>query len=126
MTRFKEKMLKDAPKAKTLQAESINDLTHSTYLLQQRKEDLHKQREKHFTLIKTQRDTSQRVAGDNEDLISTMARSAVLKEENAQRTQRMITDLEESVSTQREKRMQLTRREAASLRFSQELGRLER
>lgn len=126
VARFKEKVLKDAPKATTLHAESLNDLTHSIYLLQQRKETQHKQRSKYDTQLKAQKELSQRAIGENEELISTMARSAVLIEENAERTHKMIKDLEENVRVQREKRVQLTRREAGALRFGQELGKLER
>lgn len=123
---FKEKLLKDAPKATTLHAESLNDLTHSLYLLQQRKENNHKQRSKLDAQLKTQKELSQRVAIDNEALISTIARSAVCMEEKAERTHGIIKDLEANVRLQREKRGQLTRRETGVLRIREELGKLER
>lgn len=104
----------------------MNDLTHSVYVLQKRKENYRDQREKHTTSLRMQKDVSQKTAGDNEEMVANFARTEVLKEEGFFRTQKIINELQEKIRLEKERKAQLNKQELAALKFHKNMSTLER
>ena len=122
---FSTKVLKEAPKVRTLKAESINDLTHSVYTLQKRKEEHKKQKEKHDWLLRSQKDVTKRAKDENEGLVEDMARNAVVKQEMATRARLIIQDIEDTFRQQRDRQSRLEKYEETASSYHESMDRLE-
>lgn len=125
ITTFRDRVLKDAPKIKTLLAESVNDLTHSVYTLQKRREEAKSQRGKIGHSLKTQQDSMRRYEGENEDLMQDVARKVIFQQETAAKTRLIIQDCDDTFKKRRDRIAALARSEGKVHSFKSAMSRLE-
>jgi hypothetical protein len=118
-------VLKDAPKIKTLLAESVNDLTHSVYTLQKKREDATSLREKIAQSLKIQQDTMKKYEGENEDFMQDIARKVIFQQETAAKTRLIIQDCDDTFRKRRERMKVIARSEGKAHSFKSAMDRLE-
>lgn len=125
ITAFRDRVLKDAPKIKTLLAESVNDLTHSVYTLQKKREEAQSLRNKIGQSLKTQQDSMRRYEGENEDLMQDVARKVIFQQETAAKTRLIIQDCDDTFKRRRDRVAAMARSEGKVHSFQSAMSRLE-
>ena len=125
ITAFRDRVLKDAPKVRTLKAESVNDLTHSVYTLQKRREEVKQQKEKLEVSLKAQKDVTRRAVSENEELTHEFARKAITQQETATKARLIIQDIEQTFRQKKERLTTLQKQSGAVTHFTGMIAKLE-
>lgn len=117
-------MLKEAPKVRTLKAESVNDLTHSVYTLQKRREEVKQQRDKLEQSLKAQKDLTRRAQSENQDLAEVFARRTITQQETAAKARLIIQDIEQTFRQKKERLSTLQKQSNVVSHFTGMISRL--